>query len=83
MAKDKGKDNVEDTFKGFLGDKFKSNCVEGRNISAPCLLQVYCNIAELNRIRQEIILAATETTILTQVYKSQCQLIGEKNDKVE
>lgn len=47
------------------------------------MLQTYCNVAELNRIRQEIILAASETTILTQIYKSQCALIGEKSDKTE
>lgn len=83
VAKEKGKDNVEDAFKGFLGDRFKSNVAEGRNLSAPCLLQTYCNIAELARIRQEIILAATETAILTQIYMKQCALVGEKNSRVE
>lgn len=32
IAKEKGKDNVDDAFKGFLGDRFKSNVAEGRNI---------------------------------------------------
>ena len=35
------------------------------------------------RIRQEIILAATETAILTQIYMKQCALVGEKNSRVE
>ena len=43
------------------------------------MLQTYCNIVELLRLRQELILAATETTVLQQVYLAQSELVGLKD----
>lgn len=36
----------------------------GRNIDVPSQLQTYCNAVELMRLRHEIILAATECSVL-------------------
>jgi hypothetical protein len=36
-----------------------------RNIIVPTVLKTYCNMMELHRLRNELILAATETVILT------------------
>ena len=35
-----------------------------RNIDVPSMLQTYCNIVELMRLRHEIILAASECSVL-------------------
>lgn len=37
---------------------------------------------ELSRLRNELILAATETWMLSQVYLQQCDVIGQKNTKL-
>ena len=39
-----------------------------RNVVVPTMFKTYCNMIELCRLRQEIILNATETSILSQVY---------------
>ena len=39
----------------------------------PKLLELYCNIIEVCRIRNEIILAASECMVLKQIYEKQCQ----------
>jgi hypothetical protein len=43
-----------------------------RQILVPSLLQTYCNVIELLRMRQEIIFAATECTVLQAIYQRQC-----------
>jgi len=43
-----------------------------RQIQVPSLLQTYCNVIELLRLRQEIFLAATECTVLQVIYQRQC-----------
>ena len=39
-------------------------------------------MVELQRLRCELILAATETSILQEVYLQQCEVVGVKNPKV-
>jgi hypothetical protein len=46
-------------------DKILGTRIEARRIKIPSLLTTYCNLAEMLRLRHEIILAATETSILT------------------
>jgi hypothetical protein len=36
----------------------------GRAVTSPTLLEVYCNVMELMRIRNEIIMVATECDVL-------------------
>jgi hypothetical protein len=56
------------------------NLIDGidRNIEVPSLLTFYCNMIELVRLRNEIILAATETDILSATYIKQCEYAGIK-----
>jgi hypothetical protein len=53
-----------------------------RNVIVPSLLEVYCNMMELYRLRNEVILAATETQLLQDIYAAQCQVAGLKTYKV-
>jgi hypothetical protein len=53
-----------------------------RNIVVPSKLITYCNMMELSRLRNELILATTETWMLEQVYLHQCELVGNKNIKL-
>jgi hypothetical protein len=39
-----------------------------RGITVPSMLNVYCNMMELQRLRNEIILAASETAVLGEIY---------------
>ena len=39
-----------------------------RNIEVPSLLQTYCNLMEFLRLRNEIIIAASECNVLRAVY---------------
>ena len=57
--------------KKFVGGKHMKAMGLGldRGVKAPCMLTVYCNVAEFLRIRQELIHAATETHALTKLYK--------------
>ena len=49
---------------------------ERRNLRVPSLLQLYCNLVEMLRLRSEIILAASECSILQETYLKQCSLVG-------
>ena len=49
------------------------NIASTRNVDVPSLLQTYCNMVELMRLRHEIILAVSECTVLQQIYKNQAQ----------
>lgn len=39
-----------------------------RNINIPTLLEVYCNLLEFLRIRNELILCASEVAVLERIY---------------
>ncbi len=52
------------------------------NIDLPSLLTLYCNMIELHRIRSEIILTTSECSILSQIYKQQCEFVNLKNAKL-
>ena len=55
------------------------NLSSKRNVDVPSLLQTYCNMVELMRLRNEIILAVSECTVLQQIYKNQsvaCKIAG-------
>jgi hypothetical protein len=67
----KGPNLGEDMIEGKIAD-----ILHNRNISAPSMLKLYCNLVELHRLRNEIILAASECTVLQQVYLRQCELAG-------
>ena len=54
-----------------------------RNIEVPSLLQVYCNMMELMRLRHEIILAVSECKALAKVYEKQIQACRKSDAKVE
>ena len=47
-----------------------SDAVNRRNITCPTMLKVYCNMMELNRLRSELIITASECAMLRDVYKS-------------
>lgn len=53
-----------------------------QNIEVPSLLTLYCNMMELLRIRSEIILTASECSILSQIYMQQCEVMKLKNIKL-
>jgi hypothetical protein len=39
-----------------------------RNIKTPPLLELYCNLTELQRIRNELIMTASENAVLLNIY---------------
>ncbi len=47
------------------------------------MLQTYCNMIELVRLRSELILTTSETAVLQKVYLTQCELVGLSDQKVE
>ena len=59
-----------------------SDAINRRNITAPTMLRVYCNMMELSRLRSEIIMAASECAMLGDVYQTQCEFAGHKGVKV-
>ena len=59
IAKDKINKGVSEILGGKVGD-----VLNRRNIFVPSLLQTYLNMVELHRLRNELILAASETSIL-------------------
>jgi hypothetical protein len=61
----KTEQGIDDLINGNVNDLLNL-----RNIVAPSLLKIYCNMMELHRLRNEIILAATETLQLESVYLS-------------
>ena len=74
IAKDKTNKGVSEILGGKVGD-----VLNRRNIFVPSLLQTYLNMVELHRLRNEIMLAASETAILQEVYVKQCELVGVRN----
>jgi len=50
-----------------------------RKITPPVLLEVYCNMTELVRLRSELINAASETAILQKIYNSQVEKCGKSH----
>ena len=73
---------MKQSFAAGGGNKVK-DVLNRRNIQTPPLLQVYCNIVELHRLRNEIIQAASETRVLTTIYEEQQDLCSCKNIKIE
>ena len=63
IAKDRTNKFVSEILGGKVGD-----VLNRRNILVPSMLQTYLNMVELHRLRNEIILAASETAILSEVY---------------
>jgi hypothetical protein len=63
IAKDRTNKGVSEILGGKVGD-----VLNRRNISVPSMLQTYLNMIELHRLRNELILAASETSILSEVY---------------
>ena len=47
-----------------------------RKIAPPVLLELYCNMTELVRLRSELINAASETAVLQKIYIEQVGLCG-------
>lgn len=59
-----------------------SNILNTRNIDTPSLLSVYCNMAELHRLRSEIILTMSECSVLQEAYVAQSKYVGIKEAKI-
>jgi hypothetical protein len=57
----------------LIKDKEEKDEIATRNITVPSMLSLFCNMMELHRLRNEIILAASECEILQQAYVSQCE----------
>ena len=74
IAKNKTTGGVSEILGGKVGD-----VLNRRNIGVPSMLQTYLNMIELHRLRNELILAASETAILQEVYVAQCELVGQRN----
>ena len=47
------------------------------------MLLIYCNMVELQRLRNEIILAASETVALADIYREQQNLCSCKSIKIQ
>lgn len=45
-----------------------------RNIKTPPLLELYCNLTELQRLRNELIMTASENAVLLNTYQQQLDL---------
>ena len=55
---------------GLASDvKKASDNIGIRNVNVPVMLEVYCNLIELHRLRNEIILTVSETQVLREVYE--------------
>ena len=67
----------------MMGTTKVGDVLNRRNITVPSMLTIYCNMIELHRLRNEIILAATETQLLASIYKQQQELCSCKNIKIE
>jgi len=59
IAKNKSNSKVSEILGGKVGD-----VLNRRNVNVPNMLQTYLNIVELQRLRNELILAVSETNIL-------------------
>lgn len=59
IAKNKSSKGVSEILGGKVGD-----VLNRRNVNVPNMLQTYLNIVELQRLRNELILAVSETNIL-------------------
>lgn len=78
MAKKKGAGQTVN-----IANLVANSGVSKRNIEVPSLLEIYCNLCELTRLRNEIILAASETCVLKKVYQNQCNKCKMLNVKSE
>lgn len=47
-----------------------------QKVKVPSMLKMFCNILEVYRLREQIILRMNESTILGRIYETQCQLAG-------
>jgi hypothetical protein len=63
---------------GFVGALNQST----RKVEIPPLMHLYCNIVELLRLRNELILARSETAVLESVYAEQKVICGNKGIKM-
>ena len=54
---------MEKMLKGKVSDTMNL-----RNVIVPSMLHLYCNMVEMQRVRAELIIAAAETSILTEIY---------------
>jgi len=45
-------------------------------VYVPSMLKMFCNIVEVIRLREEIIMRMNESTILGRIYEAQCNLAG-------
>jgi len=63
MAKSKVKQ-----YQTFQAANKVGDVLSRRNIAIPPMLYIYSNIMELHRLRNEIILAASECAVLTQIF---------------
>jgi hypothetical protein len=51
-------------------EKNKMAAAEDRNIKTPALLELYCNLTELQRLRNELIMITSENAVLLNTYSN-------------
>lgn len=68
---------IEKMLQGKVGDAMNL-----KNVIVPSMLQVYCNMAEVHRLRAELIVATAETSILSEIYLQQAAVVGQKSMKL-
>jgi hypothetical protein len=48
-------------------------------VRVPSMLKMFCNILEVTRLREEIIMRMNESTVLGRIYEHQCLLAGKQS----
>lgn len=68
---------LSDLIEGKVGDAMNL-----RNLVVPTQLKTYCNMMEMHRLRSELMIAASETWMLSEIYLQQCDTVGQKQTKL-